>query len=122
MQQSRMNDNAFDADRSAVSFHEATVVGFSQTGASIELQLEGVTFDKGKHVATVILEDVTNLDANGAFPSRPTMEAADAEVLTLDLSDKGMKLIVEWNDWELRKQFVRSYHFQANVVRLRIVR
>ena len=115
-----MADDASNADRHSVSFHEATVVNFCRKGLSIELQLDGVTSGRGKHGATVVLETVTGLVVDGRSQSALTMEAEDAEVLTLELNESGMLLILEWNDWGPRRQFVRTYVVQANAVRVAI--
>lgn len=48
------------------------------------------------------------------------MEAHDAEVLTLKLNANGMLLVLEWNDWEPHRQFVRTYDIQANAVTVAI--
>lgn len=113
-----MADDTPDTDCHSVSFHEATVVNFCQRGSSIELQLEGVTTDRGKHAATVVLENVTGLVVDGRSQSALTKEAEDAEVLTLKLTESGVSMILEWNDWEPRRQIVRAYDVQANAVRV----
>lgn len=119
--QHSMADDTLDADRHSVSFHEATVVSFCRKGSNIELQLEGVTTDQGIRAAKVVLEAVAGLVVDGRPQSALTMEAQDAEVFSLKLNEIGMVLILEWNDWEPRRQFVRTYDVRATAVSVVII-
>lgn len=69
----------------------------------------------------MILESVVHFEIDGDVSGIPAMETADAEVLSLDISDRHMKLIVEWNEWAPHNQFVRSYDIQASAVQVKIM-
>jgi hypothetical protein len=44
------------------------------------------------------------------------MEAEDGEVLTLDIHEDRLTLVVEWNEFQARSSFVRGYELQADLI------
>ena len=111
-----MPKSAALSDLRALSFHEATVTGLALEAAGGELRLQGVFSESGLLFVTVHLENITLCEVDGEVVENLAMEASDGEVLTLDIHEHGIKLIVEWNEWTPRRQFVRTYDVQADSV------
>lgn len=90
-------------------------------GGNIELDIADARTDTDETCSALItLETVSQIKTDGEIADVLSMEAASADVWTLDISEDGMKLIVEWNDWEPRRQFVRCYEIAAKKVRVSI--
>jgi len=100
----------------AISFHEATIVALQRNGSNIELRLEGVSSADGSRAATLVLENIVHCEIDGVVGASPIMEAGDGEVLKLTVRDDGIAMLIEWNEWETKSHFVRSYDLQADAV------
>jgi hypothetical protein len=116
-----MPNGAALSELRALSFHEATIIGLALEAASGELRLQGVYSESGLRCVTVYLENITLCEVDGEAVENLAMEASDGEVLSLDIRQDGIELIVEWNEWSpARSQFVRSYNVHAGSVRAEI--
>lgn len=96
-------------DYSNIGFHEATVVGFSKKGESVELVLDGVLTDEGHLQVALIVSQVSSVLIDDTPCSVPFMAAEDGEVLSLEVSNGSLNVIIEWNDFLNRRSFTKSY-------------
>ena len=103
-----------------ISFHEATVVDFSQHGATIRIKLEGVLINKDKCSVNIQLQGVQKIIIDGETANAVSMEAKDGEVLSLEYKDGGMKIIIEWHNFDDRASFVRSYSFLVDDIDIQV--
>jgi hypothetical protein len=101
---------------SRVGSHEATILALRQKVGAVEVELEGATYDGEPRSIILTFEGAADYTADDERVGGLFMEAEDGEVLTLDASDDGVRLLVEWNDFEAHKQFTRCYQFRANSV------
>lgn len=105
-----------------VSFHDATLENIQVTGNRITFNVvDARTQDNLPCSVEVTLEQVTLIKADGEVAGTFAMEAQDAEILSFDLHGDGITATLEWNDWEPRRQFVRSYEIAAHDVRVVVV-
>jgi len=103
-------------------FHDATLEDVQTTGSSITLNVvDARTQDDLPCSVRITLEEVALLKADGEVADTFVVEAKDAEILSLELRDDGIVMLLEWNDWEPRRQFVRSYEIKAHDVRVVVV-
>ncbi len=90
-------------------FDEATVTGFYKYDALLKLELEDVLVGERKSDVVVTVSAVTNVFVDGELSDESLMAAEDGEVLSLELSDDGFLLIIEWNIFTPRRMFTKSY-------------
>ncbi len=90
-------------------FDEATVTGFCKYDAVLKLELEDVLVGEGRSDVVLTVEPVTNVFVEGELSNEPLMAAEDGEVISLELSDDGFVLVVEWNNFTPRRMFTKSY-------------
>jgi hypothetical protein len=91
-------------------FHEATVVGFCRHDAVFELELEDVLVEQKKSRVLLMVQPVLGVTIDGEPSNDLLMEADDGEILTLELSDDFLSMVIEWNDFSHKKSVTKSYH------------
>jgi hypothetical protein len=99
-----------------LSFHEATILSLRHDGEAIELKLEGARYAGNPYSVRLNFADAVNCKADGELVAKLWMEAKDGEILTLEVNGHAVRLLVEWNEWQPRGQFVRCYDFEASSV------
>ena len=78
-----------------VSFHESTVLHFSQDKEIVKLELDDVKVDGAGKKAFLIFSGVKSIESDSDLMDSNLMPAPDGEVLSLELTEKTIKLIVE---------------------------
>jgi hypothetical protein len=104
-----------------IGFHESTLVRFTRHDAIVELALEDVLVDGEKSNVTLVISQVTSVSIDGVQSSAPLMEASDGEVITLEISEGVVSLIVEWNDFARKNSFTRSYRVLGGDVSISVI-
>jgi len=99
-----------------MSFHEASVVDFSQHGAGVRLKLEDALVDKAKRGIILDISPVANITIDGQAVDKVSMEAEDGEVLSLEYGDGKLSVIIEWHDFNSGSAFARSYEIKGGNV------
>lgn len=103
------------------SFHEATVISFCKYDADLKLELEDVLIDKDKSHVVLAVSPVTDVFVDGELSDGSLMETSDGEVLSLDLSNDGFSVIVEWHDFTQGEMFTKSYRILGGNVSLSVI-
>ena len=101
-----------------ISFHEATVTAFNATADAVQLELVDVKSGDASHAARIRIAGVTRILVDGESAGAVAMEREDGEVLTLDLSDREVYAIVQWNDFAGRASVTRAYRIEGETVTL----
>lgn len=104
-----------------MGFHEATVIRFCRYDAVLELELEDVLVDGQKSRVALMVSHVSRVMIDGELSNAPLMAANDGEVLTLEISENSLSLIVEWNDFRHRKSFTKSYKVSGGKVCISVI-
>lgn len=104
-----------------MSFHEATVVRFLRRDSVLELELEDVLVGDLKLRVILSVSPVFSVETDSVSSNIQLMEADDGEVLTLEFSNHNMLLIVEWNDFSLKKSFTRSYQVVGGGISVSVI-
>jgi hypothetical protein len=101
--------------------HEATVLEFIKYQTSILLRLEDVHI--GEQVANIelLFNGIRKLEVDNKPTEFPLMAAEDGEILTLDLNDNTVELLIEWNDFTHRSRFVKSYLIECEEIFIKTV-
>ncbi len=103
-------------DAEQMSFHEASVVGFHKLDSDIELHLDDVLVDGKKKRIILNISQVSSVKIDGQLSSAPLLATNDGEILTLEISEKAVWLLIEWNDFSNKKSFTRSYLLSGHKV------
>lgn len=104
-----------------LGFHESTIVQFETHGADLELILDDVVVNGKKSTVSLKVTSIAYAAIDGVQSDLLAMEAEDGEVLTLDISDSCLWLMVEWNDFCSRKSITREYKVCGNSVSVSIL-
>lgn len=106
-----------------MGFHEATVVRFCRYDAVLEIELEDVLVDGQKSRVTLMVSPVSSVLIDGELSNVnvPLMEANDGEILTVDMSENALSLIIEWNDFSRGKAFTKSYRVSGGKVSVSVI-
>jgi len=100
-------------------FHDSTLDSVHIAGGEITLNVVDARTQNDLPCSVYItLKQVALIKADGEVADTFVMEAEDAEILSLDIDGDGIAMILEWNNWEPRRQFVRSYVIKAHDVRV----
>lgn len=100
---------------SELSFHESTVVAFDRQHDVVRLSLSDVRYNERTRSVYVEVRDVTAILADGRIVTDVRMEHEDGEVLTLEVSDEQVYLIVQWNDFGNHATTTKSYRVNGHV-------
>lgn len=96
-----------------IGFHECTVVQFRIDNNTLKLILDGARINENDVRVVLNMSEVTSASADGTIldiaSTISMMEAEDGEVLTLNISDGALSLVVEWHDFLNKKFFTKSY-------------
>lgn len=104
----------------SISFHEATVVRFCRCGDALELELEDVLVAGVKSRAVLKISPVVCVRVDGMLPTQQLMELDDGEVLSLETSEDGVLVIIEWNDFSQKKSVTRSYQISGSNISISV--
>ena len=104
-----------------MGFHEATVVRFCKYDAVLELELEDVLVDGQKARVVLKVLPVSSVMIDGELSNAPLMAADDGEILTLEMSENALSLIIEWNDFSRRKSFTKSYRVLGGEISVSVI-
>jgi|GEM_PF-2121555 len=104
-------------------FHESTVLDFKRIGDSIKLELEdvdtGETGESKSHVL-IIFKAIRKINTDAKESGTDLMAAEDGEVLTLNLSEQQMELIVQWNEFSQHRHFMHSYYVDCERIQIEV--
>jgi len=102
-----------------LSFHESTVTKFFTKKNNFVIGLEGVLTDSSSNNAELIVENVSKIliDSVPIVGNLLKMPFKDGEVLTLELSEGKVFVLIEWNDFSSGVSFTQSYEVSGNKVK-----
>lgn len=104
-------------DLSQLSFHDATIAGIRRRGSDVSLDIEDIAVDDKLYRGTVILRKVRRITRNEKVVSDLGMETPDGQILRLSVPTSGhIGLVVQWNDFEKKTQFVTAYEFTSEAI------
>ena len=92
-----------------VSFHEATIVGMSHYGNTVDLTFDDVLIEGSRVSAEVALQGVRRTLRDGAPVETISMEQKDGEVLSLRQEGDWVLFVVQWNDYSNKHLTVVTY-------------
>lgn len=98
-----------------MSFHEATITKFCRHDATVEIRLEDVLVDGLKSQVILKISPVASVMIDSELSDSYLMEAGDGEILSLEISDDGISMIIEWNDFSQGKSFTKVYKISGIV-------
>lgn len=104
-----------------IGFHEATVVRFCRYDTNLQLELEDVLVGGRKSRVVLTVSPVLKVMVDAKLSNSPLMEADDGEILTLEMSENTLSLIIEWNDFLHGRSFTKSYQVLGGEVTILIV-
>lgn len=109
------------SEQKQMNFHEASVVRFCKSDEGIELQLDNVLVGGERRRVILNISPVFSMKIDGEMSSAPLMAADDGEILTLEMSEQAVSLVIEWNDFSNKKSFVRSYQLLGRKVSVLVI-
>jgi hypothetical protein len=98
-----------------LSFHEATVAAFARRDDTVRLALSDVRDRDRRRSVYLEVREVVEIVSDGVVVDTVSMEHEDGEVMTLDVSDENIYLIVQWNDFDNRTSVTKSYRIRGRV-------
>lgn len=106
-----------------LSFHESTVTKFLTVQNNFVIGLEDVSTDCSSDKVEIVVEDFSKIlvDSVPAVEPSLTMPCADGEVLTLELDEEKVFVLVEWNDFSSGTSFTQSYEVNGNKIQTSIL-
>ncbi len=97
-------------DQTRTSFHEATLVGVSCHGDTIDLMLNDVLVGKARVPISVTIEGARRILREGLPVQGVSMEEEDGEVLSLRQERDQVLLVVQWNNFAAKRQAIVTYN------------
>ena len=106
-----------------LSFHESTVTKFLTEQNNFVIGLEDVSTDCSSDKVEIVVEGCSKIlvDSVPAVDSSLRMPCADGEVLTLELSEEKVFVLVEWNDFSSGTSFTQSYEVNGSKIQTFII-
>ena len=106
-----------------LSFHESTVTKFLYDKNNFVIGLEDVSTDCSSDKVEIVVKNLSKMliDSAPAADSSFKMPCDDGEVLTLELDEKKVFILVEWNDFCSGTSFTQSYEINGDRVQAYIL-
>ena len=98
-----------------ISFHDSTLTSISREGSAICLGLDSVYVNGTLRSAKVFLINVGDMTSQGLPIDDLRMEGDDGEILTLEPTEEGVKLILIWENYKTRSQVTKSYRINCEM-------
>ncbi len=92
-----------------VSFHESTILDIQHNGDTVVLKLEGVQAGAAKTSGFLYISGIRSLECDGTNIQSFGSELIDSEILTLNLGESRLLLIVECTDFATRNSLIHCY-------------
>jgi hypothetical protein len=103
------------------TFHDAVVVRFAALRDRIEIDIEGVSSYKGdessRETGKLIVEGVSFFTENDKSVAAPTFKFDDGQILELEMQDRCLKFLVEWENYSVSSTEVAEYEIHGDSVR-----
>jgi len=103
------------------TFHDAVVVRFATLLDRIEIDIEGVSNYDGdestRETGKLIVEGISCFTENDEPVAAPTFKFDDGQILELEMHDRCLKLLVEWENYSLNSIEVAEYEINGDSVR-----
>lgn len=108
-------------------FHDSGLLNFNKQGKTIQLDLEDVELIEGvaevdykKCNVIIIFDEINEFQSDLEKQDGDLMATDFGEVLTLDIKDKLVELIVQWDDFVHRNHFMVCYCFKFEKIDVKI--
>ncbi len=101
-----------------LSFHEATVLELTREGDTARLELQDIRIGERFADATVFVDGVETITIDDQPVAALEKEYEDGEVLTLEIGERHILLVVEWNDFARRLSQTRGLEIHGQSVRV----
>ena len=103
------------------TFHDAVVVRFTALKNRIEIDIKEVLNYDGDEVSRetgkLIVEGVSYFTENHEPVVAPTFSFDDGQILELEIDDRSLQLLVEWENYSLSSTEVAEYEIHGDSVR-----
>ncbi|MBU2714458.1 hypothetical protein [Zooshikella harenae] len=94
---------------SQLNFHESTITKFATDNASLIIELEDVKTSSSIINMSIEVQNISTIIVDSHKQQYLSMPAPDGEVLSLELKDSSLNLLVEWNDFKKNNSFTHNY-------------
>ena len=80
--------------------------------------MEGISTDCSRDKVKIAVQNISRLFIDSVLISNTylKMPCADGEVLTLEISEKNIFILIEWNNFFLKTSFTQSYRLYGNKI------
>lgn len=95
-------------------FHDTSLVGASQNGSTIILNIEFYTDDDVKSSANVIISGVEHIEYDGVQLLQFKMGADHGSIVTLEREGKDVVLLLDWVDFSAKTRTTCSYRLTGS--------
>ena len=104
------------------SFHEASVLEIFVENGDCLLRLDDVACDQGKLQVLVAVRGLEKvfIDSIQADYTKLKMIAPDGEILSLELENDALFILIEWNNFPLRSSITHSYRIEGEEVEIQV--
>lgn len=96
-------------DWNAISFHDSSVTAVAWEGDSLEIRFDGVATETASIGVVIRAEGLLGAEIGGTVWTAAERLPSDGEVLSLNLGEGELRLLVEWHDWA-KKQSKTCLH------------
>jgi hypothetical protein len=100
------------------TFHDAVVVRFGRSGDRIEIDIKSVSVYEGnesyQETGKLIVEGVSSFTENHKPVSAPTFKFDDGQILELELNERCVKLLIEWENYSLSAIEIAEYEIHGD--------
>ena len=97
-------------------FHEATVQRFLRNNNEVTLDLDDVHVNGVIKSIRIICNGVKKLDTDGKNIDVQLMPTNDGEILTLEIFDRSLKVIIEWNEFDKHTSSTNAYEIECESI------
>ena len=103
-----------------IGFHESTLVGIRRNDGNMRFELEGVRVGSERRNASISLVNIQSITQDGITVEDLPSELEDSEVLTLECTERSLRLISEHTNFKTHRNSTHSYMFHCMSVKIEI--
>jgi len=99
-----------------LSFHESTVITFEGKDGEFVTLLEDVSHNDEVENILITVKNVSKMTKDGVIKNELGMFFNDGEVLSLELDEEKLFILIEWNDFPTIKSQTVAYEIFGNFI------
>ena len=96
-----------------IEYHDSTLTNLITQGDVVKLDLENVLVDGRQRKVSIILHRVQKMEIEDQEVAEVSMEGEDGVILTLDVNQDSMELIVEWHNYSPHRSIVKHCRIEC---------